>query len=130
MKRRILSLLLALCLVIGLLPMIALAEDTETATLTFKTRAGTSGSMVTWTPALTAGMSPAYAKTTKEGTTTTEGASATDWNIKVEWNPNDKPTLTLKDAYLVNNAIAYTHTITIGGSSDFVIQVEGKCEYY
>ena len=138
MKRRILSLLLALCLVVGLLPMMVLAEEGETpaatATLTINTAGPhtASAKRVNWTPTLSAGMAPVYAKTTDEGVVTTTGASADDWNLKVEWAADGVPTLTMHNAYLVNNNVNTStyagtvyNTINIGGTADFVIALEG-----
>ena len=74
MTKRIIGLFLALCLVVGLLPMIALAEEGEapaiTSTLTVST--GNADALVQWKPDLSAGMAPAYAKTTADGARTVE----------------------------------------------------------
>ena len=126
MAKRIIGLVLALCLIVGLLPMIALAEEATTPTATLKVNTGTKEVPVLWNPELTAGMAPAYAKVTAAGTTTTEGASETDWNLKAEWPTNGKPTLTLKNANLVNDTLTKNfHTIHITGSEDFVIELRG-----
>jgi len=127
MTKRIVGLFLALCLVVGLLPMIALAEESTTpppATLAVAT--GTKDAPVEWKPELSEGMAPAYAKTVN-GLIVTDGASETDYNLKVEWAIGGDPTLTMKNA-TINNDNDYPNkknTIQIGGTEDFVIQLEG-----
>jgi len=90
MKRRVLSLLLALCLIVGLLPAVTVqhahAADTVLTeqikmngkTLTAKTD-GTCGYLVNGTTGLT-----------------NTNASADNWNVKFEYPVNGTPTLTLK----------------------------------
>ena len=80
MTKRIIGLVLALCLIVGLLPMVALADDAEkTATLVVTT--GNADAKVQWKPTLSAGMTPAYAKTSAEGALILEGASEGDYNL-------------------------------------------------
>ncbi len=130
MTKRIIGLVLALCLIVGLLPMIALAENEITSTLAVTT--GTNANLKQWNPTLSAGMTPAYAKTTTDGLITTDGASATDYNLMVEWPAGGTPTLTMNGATLTNSnanvsGIGSTrrNTITIGGTGDFMIQLKG-----
>lgn len=100
MKKRILGLLLALCLVVGLLPATALAAE-ETAMwpyFAFQKADGT---------ALYQGMrippaEPFYFKTV-DGRVTDVGASATDYNIMLSWVEGGTPTLTLKGAVINND---------------------------
>ena len=133
--------ILALLLVIGLLPVMALAEETQDpppVPAALKVTTGNNTTPVVWAPAMTAGMTPAYAKTSAEGLLVLEGASETDYNLKAEWPADGKPTLTLKDATLANNcyyiekassptgvAIDCPETIDISGTEDFVIIVKG-----
>lgn len=137
MKKRILSLLLAMCLVIGLLPVIALAEDAApveaTSTLTVTT--GNNDAVIQWKPELAEGMAPVYAKTTAEGALVLEGATAADYNLKAEWPVGGKPTLTMKGATLANDTInpddkdGIEHNvypvISITGNADFQILLVG-----
>ena len=116
MRRRVLSLLIALCLVIGLLPVMAFAAAAEAKI-----------SLMTWT-AVTAkeGGDPVYYKNVSyEGYTSTgepngtgwefAAGSASDWNIKFEYPEGDVPTLTLKDARLVqigeNGSVLYKKNV-------------------
>jgi len=104
------------------------SKEIGTSTLTIAS--GNNDAPVTWAPDLAPEMDAAYAKTV-DGGIVTEGASASDWNLKVEWPVDGKPTLTMKDAtinndthYVENQYIKYD-IITIKGSADFVIQLEG-----
>jgi len=139
MAKRVFGLFLALCLVVGLLPMIALAAEakpTPSATLVVTT--GTNTERIQFAPEMSQGMTPAYAKTTAEGNLVLEGASESDYNLKAEWPTGGKPTLTLKNATLNNNSkylsasedpagvgVPLVNTIAIGGTEDFVVQVKG-----
>ena len=130
MAKRIIGLFLALCLVVGLLPMIALAEEGEevpaiTATLAIAT--GNNDAPVEWKPALSEGMAAEYAKTTAEGNLVLEGASESDYNLKAEWPTGGKPTLTMKDATLTGENLYPNkkNIIQIGGSADFEILLKG-----
>ena len=111
MNKKFISLLLAICLVIGLLPVMSIADLAEPDTA--KVAIGKS----TNTMEATEGGEPVYGKyeafdgcasatnTEVVGTGyryTTTGASATDWNFKFEYPQGGTPTLTLKDAKLVN----------------------------
>ena len=139
MAKRIFGLFLALCLVVGLLPMIALAaEEKPTPPATLVVTTGTNTDRIQFTPEMSQGMTPAYAKTTAEGNLVLEGASETDYNLKAEWPADGKPTLILKNATLNNNsmyvaaseaadgvAVPLVHTIAIGGTEDFVVLVKG-----
>lgn len=113
MNKKLISLLVAICLVIGLLPVASIAADPEPATAKVAiTKTSTDCIMEA-----TEGGEPVYGKhvafegykeaagTTSLGTGykfTMEGASATDWNFKFEYPQGGVPTLTLKNAKLIN----------------------------
>ena len=91
MKRRILSLLLAMCLIVGLLPLTALAEDEVEIYSTLVVVTGNNTESIQWKPAMSEGMTPAYAKTTAEGALVLEGATEADYNLKAEWPVGGPP---------------------------------------
>ena len=102
MKKTLLSLLLVLCLAIGLLPVAALA-DANTAKILI---------LGTEEMSVTEGGEPAYLKNkefdayNKEDGSSTfkawtqEKTTADNWNVKFEWPKGGTPTVTLKDAKL------------------------------
>ena len=106
MKKRILGLLLALCLVVGLLPMAALAEDPKPEVRFNYVVPGTS-TYVT----MNAGDAPIYWKTgnfkAAEPNTfymskiDAATAAAEGWNVKLEYPADGIPTMTLKNAKIV-----------------------------
>ena len=136
MAKRIIGLFLALCLVVGLLPMMAMAEDTVEKKSSVTIYAGTNTDQDKWAPTMAEGMTPIYRKTTAEGRIVT-GATAEDYNLKVEWPAGGNPSLTLKDATITNNnayisgigATKY-NTITIGGNTDFRLVLKGTNTIY
>ncbi|HIT30918.1 MAG TPA: InlB B-repeat-containing protein, partial [Candidatus Scatomorpha stercoravium] len=106
MRKRILAIAMALCLIITLLPATALAADAETITIGGVTLSGSADA-------------PAYAATDENGAVSTEGASESSYNIK--W---DGSTLTLNGATITagssNGAAIYRRgelTITLTGSN-------------
>ena len=106
MRKRILTIAMALCLIITLLPATALAADAETITIGGVTLSGSADA-------------PAYAATDENGAVSTEGASESSYNIK--W---DGSTLTLNGATITagssNGAAIYRRgelTITLTGSN-------------
>ena len=143
MTKRIVGLLLALCLVVSLMPMVVLAEDPvdPPPANKIKVTTGDITASIVWEPALSEGMTPAYAKTSDAGALILTGASENDYNLKVEWPTGGKPTLILKDATLANNnrqidasetdinstgeKIVCPETIEIGGAVDFVVLIKG-----
>ena len=128
MTKRIIGLVLALCLIVGLLPMIALAEETEkTASLTILT--GTADNKKSWKPTLSEGMAAAYAKNDADGFVT--ASTEADWTIKMEWATGGIPTLTLKNAKMVNERRQSSErTIVISGNTAWDILLEGTNEIY
>ncbi|MBQ8880654.1 MAG: carbohydrate-binding domain-containing protein [Oscillospiraceae bacterium] len=102
MRKKIIGLLLALCLVVGLLPMAALADGAKemkirilSATVLTTTEGGT--------PVYRKNSSyQAYTKDGAENGTcwTTVAGDENDWNVKFEWPTGGVPTVTLKDAKL------------------------------
>jgi len=109
MNKKLISLLVAICLVIGLLPVASIAADPEPATA--KVAIGKTANVmeVTEGGAAAYGKSVAFDGTKQNGTAigtgweyTTAGASATDWNFKFVYPQGGVPTLTLKDAKLIN----------------------------
>ena len=113
MKRRILSLLLVICMVAGLLSVTVCAEDAKTATVAFAKSYGKNsvGDDVTYPERLTVseGDEPAYAITNEEGLTVKTGANADNYNIKFEYPAGGTPTLYLKNANIANE---YAYGIT------------------
>lgn len=119
--KKLLSLLLVLCLAIGLLPVAALA-DTNTAKILI---------LATEEMSVTEGGEPAYLKNKEfdaankaDGSTTfkawtQEKATADDWNVKFEWPKGGTPTVTLKDAkfdYYDNATETYAYLKQADGS--------------
>ena len=123
MTKRIIGLVLALCLVVGLLPMIALAEETEkTASLTILT--GTADNKKSWKPTLSEGMAPAYGTNDADGNVS--AGTAANWTIKVEWAVGGNPTLTLNNATIINELRETSyHTVTLGGNVDWDVLLKG-----
>ena len=109
MNKKLICLLVALCLVIGMLPVMSIAADPEATTAKVAiTKTGADYVMEA-----TEGGDPVYGKsvaftgTTNKGTYTgyeftKTGASDSDWNFKFEYPQGGVPTLTLKDAKLIN----------------------------
>ena len=101
MKKTIFGLLLAVCMLLSLLPVTALADEPQTAKILI---------LSTIEMAVTEGGEPAYLKNkefdafAKEDGSSTfkawtqEAATKDDWNIKFEWPAGGTPTVTLKDA--------------------------------
>jgi hypothetical protein len=105
-------------------------EVIGTAALTITT--GNNNAKTQWTPTLSIGMAPAYAKTTAEGALVLEGATEKDHNLKAEWPVDGVPTLTLNNATLANDThlmkdtdAGVKHTIVLGGTADFNILLKG-----
>ena len=114
MKKKVLSLLLALCLIVGLLPLAAMAEEAAPEVYTMARLLDNAGNKI-WDENVPAGAATKYAVTSAEGAIT-EG-TADNWNIKLEYPADGKPTLTLKGATLAK-------AITIGGNVDITVKVE------
>ena len=119
--KKLLSLLLVLCLAIGLLPVAALA-DTNTAKILI---------LATEEMSVTEGGEPAYLKNKEfdaankaDGSTTfkawtQEKGTADAWNVKFEWPKGGIPTVTLKDAkfdYYDNATETYAYLKQADGS--------------
>ena len=109
MKKRILGLLLALCLVVGLLPVAALADEPVKALL-YTTTTGNSGSATY----IQKGDAPRYF-VTGTGFVVSTGATVDNYNVKWEW-PADSatPILSLRGA-AINLTGNYT-ALRIGGT--------------
>ncbi|MBQ8880653.1 MAG: carbohydrate-binding domain-containing protein [Oscillospiraceae bacterium] len=102
MRKKIIGLLLVLCLIVGLLPMTALADEPKTAKVC----------LLTWTTlTATEGGEAVYYKNESYEAYTKDGAAngtcwkqvvgtKDDWNVKFEYPTGGTPTLTLKDAKL------------------------------
>ncbi|MBR2938192.1 MAG: hypothetical protein IKB80_06875, partial [Oscillospiraceae bacterium] len=128
MAKRIIGLVLALCLIVGLLPMIALADSStpKTAILKMNGRNNKSTSTTAWEPTLTEGMDPIYRVINANGAIASKGASADNWCIRAEWPTGGNPTLTLKDATITNDVQASGNpTIRLDGTADFEIVLMG-----
>ena len=101
MKKRILSLLLVMCMMAGMLTVMASAEDAATPKKA-AVRIHESASKRSFIFA-TEGEPATYYLTNADGYYTKENASATNYNIKFEWPAGGTATLTLKDAKIVTN---------------------------
>ena len=108
MKKRILSLLLVICMVASLLPVIACAEDAKTAGVNFVKgyTLNTAGDQVasTITLSTTEGGAAVYGLTTAEGLVTKDGANANNYHIKFEYPAGGTPTVYLKGANIKTEA--------------------------
>lgn len=101
MKKRILSMLLALCLMAGMLTVMASAEDaaiTDQAAVRIHESASKRSFIFA-----KEGEPATYYLTNADGYYTKENASATNYNIKFEWPAGGTATLSLKDAKIVTN---------------------------
>lgn len=90
MKKRILGLLLALCLVVGLLPVTALAANPQ---VNLQSAASSSALSGRW--AVNAGTTAYYIVT--DGKLTKTGADENNWAMKFEHPTEGTPTLTMKN---------------------------------
>ena len=100
MKKQLICLLIAVCVIVGMLPVVALAADARTAAVVV------AGVELT----VTEGGAAAYTKNAEEtyyaeaeATTAFTGwkqvkADENDWNVKFEFPTGGKPTLTFKGA--------------------------------
>lgn len=108
MKKRILSLLLVICMVASLLPMAVSAEDAKVASMTFakgytlNADGDKASSDISLT--VTEGGEAAYALTTAEGLVTKDSANASNYHIKFEYPAGGTPTLYLNGANIKNEA--------------------------
>ena len=121
MRKRILSLLLTLCLVATLLPFATFAAEEEKYVSVRVDNAGT----YVWNTEgvdqkMKAGDATRYLTTTSEGVVAV--GTADNWNIKLEYPAGGKPTVTLKGATLKG---AKSRTpLTISGNVDCTVCVE------
>lgn len=106
MKRRMLSIICVLCLVVAMLPTVALAGNPTTLTV--------GGTDV---------RSGGYWTTDGTGTLTADGASESDYNVKYD---KDSGTLTLKDATINGTDTLYHVGAGIFASGDLTIVLEGS----
>ena len=148
MKKRFLCLLMALCLVAVLLPVTALADEKPEAKFDFMLsdqderiapvdgRTDTEAIpavMLDSEVALTmkAGDAPVY-YATKQSTNPTfpnnwylAPGSASDWNVKFEYPADGIPTVTLKDAKIINKFGLWFGGVNVPMTSDVKIVLEG-----
>lgn len=107
MKRRILSLLLVICMVATLLPVMAGAEEAKSAAINLAKKYGQNsvGDDVSFPETLrvTEGGEAVYAITQEDGLSTKSGADAGNYNVKLEYPAGGIPTIYLKNANIVNN---------------------------
>ena len=112
MKKKLFGILLALCLVVGLLPVTALADNTAKILIL--------GSVEL---SVTEGGAPVYTKNKEFDAANLSDGSCTfkawtqepcdgtgSWNVKFEWPAGGTPTVTLKDAkmdYYANDTEIY-----------------------
>ena len=141
MNRRILGLLLALCMVLSLLPPVALAAETEEvqnpSEVTMTMRYSTSTTLTTWPVPLAEGEEGTassigkvyYATTTTAGvitdvTAAVEADPTTAWNIKLD-NTKTVAELTLKGATVkASKTGSGVYALTISGEGALKIIVE------
>ena len=110
MNKKLISLLVAICLVIGLLPVASIAADPEPGTAKLAIKQANAAN----TLEITEGGSPIYGKSVEFDAFTSTGVSkgkgydytitgvtSADWNFKFEYPAGGVPTLTLKDFRLV-----------------------------
>ena len=118
MKKKLLGLLLALCLIIGMLPMTTLAASTEPAAWACVRLVqdgvdcylyGSNGGRID------------YAKTV-DGKVITEGASESDYNIKIAMEDSVLK-ITLKDAYFYCDS-QNNHIMTVGYAARDINEVD------
>ena len=118
--KKILSLLLALCMVAVLLPCVALAAEGDAETPYITVRLDHGGTK-NWNGKYTAGMEPKYAITADDGAIS--DGTADNWNIKLEYPDDNGATLTLKGATL-KYAAEKDYLCMISGSANLTIKVE------
>lgn len=121
MRRNFLSLLLVLCLIVGLLPFAAFAAEEE---VYISVRVENDGTYVWNTEGvdqkMKAGDATRYLTTTSEGVVAV--GTADNWNIKLEYPAGGKPTVTLKGATLKG---AKSRTpLSVAGNVDCTVCVE------
>ena len=120
MKRTLIGILLVVCLVVGLLPITALADNTAKIMI-----------MASQELSVTEGGAPAYLKNKEvdlankaDGSTTFKGwtqepGDKSNWNVKFEWPQGGIPTVTLKDAkfdYYDNTTETYAYVKDSSGN--------------
>jgi len=116
--KKVLSILIMICLIAGLLPVIASAATTAKVSII------SDASGATTTLETEEGGEAKYMVTDADGLAHTETASATNYQIKFEWKSGGKPTLTLNGANLKHN-IEKKKAISISeGPDEYVIAVE------
>ena len=118
MKKRILSLLVALCMIVGLVPaaLMTASADRVSATATITTYNPTADAVETITLSIDPETSADYAATDANGYATEAAGELTDNYVKLAYDANDVPTIYLKNAKL--NGVGKNTTngvITLGG---------------
>ncbi|WP_125116614.1 beta strand repeat-containing protein [Agathobaculum sp. Marseille-P7918] len=108
MKRRMISILCVLCLVVAMLPPVTASAAAPTTLTVGGTNVLDGGGC--W-------------KTNADGTLTTDGASESDYNVKYD---KDSNTLTLKDATINGTNTIYHVGAGIFASGDLTIVLEGS----
>ena len=117
MKKRLFSLLLALCMVATLLPLTALADDKGPGV--WIRISGANGTVVNTT--FYAGGAVTCLATDEEGNITKVGADD-EWNIKIEYPADGNSSITLKGAAIKANYGDFA--LSVGGSAATTICVE------
>ena len=117
--KKVFSLLIALCLIVGLLPLAALAEEATTPSVYITTKLN-NGDADFWADAVAPGAATKYATTTAEGVVA--DGTADNWNVKLEYPADGKPTLTLKGATLKAGSGRYP--LHISGNADLTVVIE------
>ena len=117
--KKLLSVLLAICLIAGLLPVIASA-----AGITAKVEIISSADGTRTTLEISEGEAR-YMVTDANGLAHTESATASNYNIKFEWESGGVPTLYLKGAKLkASGASAKAISFPHGGAEEVAIVIE------
>lgn len=115
--KKLLGLLLAICLIAGLLPVVASAAGNAKISIVSDATAG-----ATTDYAVAEGSTTCLI--TQGGAANTETASESNYNIKITYPTGGEPTIYLKDATLKSAAVPLAVTGVAGGPDSYTIVVE------
>jgi len=115
--KKLLGLLLAICLIAGLLPVVASAAGNAKISIVSDATAGATTSYAV------AEGSTTYL-ITQGGAANTATASESNYNIKITYPTGGEPTIYLKDATLKSAAVPLAVTGVAGGPDSYTIVVE------
>ena len=115
--KKLLGLLLAICLIAGLLPVVASAAGNAKISIVSDATAGTTTSYAVEEGSTTYLI-------TQGGAANTQTASESNYNIKITYPTGGEPTIYLKDATLKSTAVPLAVTGVAGGPDSYTIVVE------